>query len=130
MTVRGRRYMAAAALVVVAGVAVLLWPRPLDRVDVVGRVGQHEVRLLIETPAVGVQNVTVDVTGPVDRLVVAPVMVEMGHAATPVTATAAADGRYMAPGVEFFMPGRWDVGITVHSTVGADEVVFPVLIAP
>jgi hypothetical protein len=57
-------------------------------------------------------------------------MVEMGHAGPPVTATAEAPGRYVASGVEFFMPGRWDVGVTVHGPAGSDEVVFPVLIAP
>jgi predicted acyltransferase len=130
MTVRGRWAVALSALAVVAALALLFWPRPAVPVDVAGRAGPHQVRLLIETPAVGAHDLTLDVTGPVERLVVAPTMVEMGHASAPVTATPAAPGRFRATGVEFFMPGRWDVTVTVHGSGGTDEVVLPVLIAP
>jgi hypothetical protein len=130
MTVRGRWAIAISALAVVAALAVLFWPRPAVPVDVAGQAGPHQIRLLIEAPAVGLHDVTVEVTGAVERLVVAPTMVEMGHASPPVTATPAAPGRFVAPGVEFFMPGRWDVAVTVHGPGGTDEVVLPVLIAP
>ena len=130
MTVRGRWAVTISALAVVAALALLLWPRPAVPVDVAGRAGPHQVRLLIETPAVGVHDLTVDVTGAVDRLVIAPTMVEMGHASAPVTATPETAGRFRAPGVEFFMPGRWDVTVTVHGPGGTAEVVLPVLIAP
>jgi hypothetical protein len=87
----------------------------------------------------------VEITGPerVDRLVVAAVMTEMGHAAVPITAVpitavpitavpataaATAPGQFRAAGVEFFMAGRWDVAVTVHGPAGAVEVVLPVLI--
>ena len=132
MTMRGRRGLAAAALVAVAALTLLFWPRPPIGVDMTGQAGPHQVRLLIATPAAGVQDVTVEVTGPepAERLVVAPAMVEMGHAGVPVTATQVAPGRYQASGVEFFMAGRWDVGVTVHGPDRAAEVVFPVLVAP
>ncbi|TWF79618.1 hypothetical protein FHX44_115552 [Pseudonocardia hierapolitana] len=130
MTVRGRWAIALSTLAVVAALALLFWPRPSVPVDVAGQAGPHQVRLLIETPAVGLQDLTVDVPGDVERLVVAPTMVEMGHASPPVTATPEAAGRFRAPGVEFFMPGRWDVTVTVHGSGGTDEVVLPVLIAP
>ncbi len=129
MTVRGRWAVAVAGLAVVAALALLFWPRPADPVDVTGQAGSHQVRLLIETPAVGVRDLTLDVTGAVERLVVAPTMVEMGHAAPPVTATPAGPGRFEAADVEFFMPGRWDVTVTVHGPDGTGEVVLPVLIA-
>jgi hypothetical protein len=145
MTVRGRWAVAVAALTVVSAVALLFWPRPAGPVDVVGQAGPHQVRLLIETPAVGIQDLTLDVTGAVERLVVAPTMVEMGHASAPVTATAVPTrpgpppsarpspegaGRFQALGVELFMPGRWDVTVTVHGPDGIEDVVLPVLIAP
>jgi hypothetical protein len=130
VTVRGRWGVAVAALAVVAALALLFWPRPPDPVDVAGQAGAHQVRLLIGTPAVGIQDLTLDVTGAVERLVVAPTMVEMGHASAPVTAEPAAPGRFQASGVEFFMPGRWDVTVTVHGPDGTDDVVLPVLIAP
>ena len=130
MTVRGRWAVAVSALAVVAALALLFWPRPADPVDVTGQAGAHQVRLLIDTPAVGIRNVTLDVTGAVERLVVAPTMVEMGHASAPVTATPAVPTRFEASGVEFFMPGRWDVTVTVHGPDGTDDVVLPVLIAP
>lgn len=130
MTVRGRWAIATSALAVVAALALLCWPRPAVPVDVAGQAGPHQVRLLIETPAVGAHELTLDVTGAVERLVVAPTMVEMGHASAPVTATPGVPGRFLAPDVEFFMPGRWDVTVTVHGPGGTDEVVLPVLIAP
>ncbi|GAA1272472.1 FixH family protein [Pseudonocardia aurantiaca] len=140
MTVRGRWGVAVTALAVVTALALLLWPHPAGPVDVAGAAGRHQVRLVVETPAVGARDLTVEITGPepVDRLVVAAVMAEMGHAAVPVTAvpvTAApvaagttAPGRFRAAGVEFFMAGRWDVAVTVHGPDGAVEVVLPVLI--
>jgi hypothetical protein len=131
VTVRGRWTISAWALAVVAVLAVLAvlsWPRPAEPVDVAGQAGAHQVRLLVETPAVGTRDLTLDVTGAVERLVVAPTMVEMGHASAPVTATPGPPGRFQAPGVDFFMAGRWDVTVTVHGPDGADEVVLPVLI--
>ena len=112
--------------------ALLLWPRPPAVVDLTARAGPHQVRLLIETSAVGARDVVVDVAAPrsVERLVVAPTMVEMGHAVAPVPAIPTAPGRFLAPGVEFFMAGRWDVAVTVHGPEGTAEVAFPVLIAP
>jgi hypothetical protein len=114
---------------VVAVLAFLFWPRPAQPVEVTGQAGDHRVRLLVGSPAVGLQDLTLEVAGTVDRLVVAPTMVEMGHASAPVTATAVAPGRFAAQDVEFFMPGRWDVTVTVHGPEGSDDVVLPVLIA-
>ena len=135
MTVRGRWGVAVTALAVVTALALLLWPRPAGPVDVAGAAGRHQVRLVVETPAVGARDLTVEITGPepVDRLVVAAVMAEMGHAARPVTAApvaagTTAPGQFRAAGVEFFMAGRWDVAVTVHGPDGAVEVVLPVLI--
>jgi hypothetical protein len=140
MTVPGRWGVAVTALAVVTALALLLWPRPAGAVDVAGVAGRHQVRLVVETPAVGARDLTVEITGPepVDRLVVAAVMTEMGHAAVPITAVpitavpataaATAPGQFRAAGVEFFMAGRWDVAVTVHGPAGAVEVVLPVLI--
>jgi hypothetical protein len=114
---------------VVAVLAFLFWPRPAQPVEVTGQAGDHRVRLLVGSPAVGLQDLTLEVAGTVDRLVVAPTMVEMGHASAPVTATPVAPGRFAAQDVEFFMPGRWDVTVTVHGPEGSDDVVLPVLIA-
>lgn len=130
MTVRGRWAVAISVLAAVTALMLLLRPRPADPVDVVGEAGSHQVRLLIDTPAVGIHDLTLDVTGAVERLVVAPAMVEMGHASAPVTASPVVPGRFQATGVEFLMPGRWDVTVTVHGPDGTDEVVLPVLIAP
>jgi hypothetical protein len=130
VTAQGRLAAGLVALAVVAVLALLLWPRAAAPVVVAGQAGPHHVQLALDTPAVGVHDLALDVTGPVDRLVVAPVMVEMGHASAPVTATPAAPGRFEAAGVEFFMPGRWDVTVTVHGPDGSDDVVLPVLIAP
>jgi hypothetical protein len=132
MTVRGRWSLAVTALVVVAAVALLFWPRPPLTADLTAQAGPHQVRLQIATPTVGAHDVTVRVgdADSVQRLVVAPVMVEMGHAAAPVTATASAPGHYLATGVEFFMSGRWDVEVTLHGPDGPVAVVFPVLVEP
>jgi hypothetical protein len=132
MTVRSRWGLGITLLAVLAALTLLLWPRPPASVDVTGRAGPHQVRLWIPEPAVGARGITVELAGPapVDRLVVAPVMVDMGHAAPPVTATETAPGRYQATDVDFFMAGRWDVAVIVHRPEGPLEVVFPVLVAP
>jgi hypothetical protein len=130
VTVRGRWAVAVATLAVVAALTLLFWPRPTHPADVIGQAGAHRIRLLIETPAVGIQDLTLEVTGAVEQMVVAPTMVEMGHASAPVTARPTAPGRFHASGVEFFMPGRWDVTVIVHGPDETDEVVLPVLIAP
>jgi hypothetical protein len=130
VTVRGRWAATLTALVAVAALALLLWPRTADPAEVAGQAGSHRVRLLVETPAVGTRDLTLDVTGTVDRLVVAPTMVDMGHTSAPVTATPVAPGRFEAAGVEFLMQGRWDVTVTVHGPDGTDDVVLPLLIAP
>jgi hypothetical protein len=131
---RGRWVLAGvalAAVAVVAGFVLLLWPRPPEAMEMAGIAGPYEVRLLIETPAVGVRDVVVAATGePVERLVVAPTMAEMGHAVPPITAAVTPDGRYLASGVELFMAGRWDVAVVVHGPGGAAEVVFPVIVTP
>jgi hypothetical protein len=129
MTVRGRLGLASAAFVVVAALALLFWPQPLTGTDVSASAGPHQVRLMIDIPAAGARTVTVDVTGTVDRVDLAPAMVEMGHAGMPVTATEISAGHFRATDVEFFMSGRWDIGITVHGPDGPAEVTVPVLIA-
>ena len=132
MTVRGRWAVAVVGVLAAAAVALLFWPRPSTPVDVTGYAGPHQVRLLISTPTVGAHDVAVEVTdaASAQRVVIAPVMVDMGHASAPVLATATVPGHFTAAGVEFFMSGRWDVAITVHGPDGATEVVLPVLIAP
>jgi len=130
VTVCGRWAVAVSALAVVAAFALLFWPRPLDPVDVAGQAGVHEVRLVVASPSVGARDVAVDVTGDVERLVIAPTMAEMGHASAPVTGTPDGPGRFTASGVDFFMPGRWDVTVTVHGPDGTEDVVLPVLITP
>jgi hypothetical protein len=132
MTVRGRWALAVAVLAIAAALTLLLWPRPPTPVDQTAHAGPHQVRMQIEAASVGARDVTVHVAGsaPVQRLVVAPVMVEMGHAAAPVAATATAPDHYLASGVEFFMSGRWDVEVTLQGPGGSATAIFPVLITP
>jgi len=122
--------LATAALIAVAALALLFWPGPLIGTDVTVSAGTHQVRMVIDTPAAGARTVAIDVTGPVDRVELAPAMVEMGHAGVPVTAAEVSAGHFQATGVDFFMSGRWDIGITVHGPDGPDAVTVPVLIAP
>ncbi len=56
-----------------------------------------------------------------DKVVISPLMQQMGMASPELTAQPIAPGRYQAKGEFFAMEGEWRVGVRV-SAGGADEV--------
>lgn len=123
-----RTALVASALVVAALLGWLAWPRsPAVRVEQAGT-DRHVVRL-----AAGAERWVVEVddrTGApaaVEEVVVEPVMVDMGHAAEPVTARADRPGRFAVPAPLLPMDGQWQVTVRFRDPVGEESAVLPLL---
>jgi hypothetical protein len=123
-----RTALLASALVVAAVLGWLAWPRPAGpRVEQAGT-DRHVVRL-----AAGADRWTVEVddrTGApaaVDEVVLEPVMVDMGHAAEPVTARADRPGRFALPAPPLPMDGQWQVTVRFRDPGGEERAVLPLL---
>ncbi|MFI5605748.1 FixH family protein [Amycolatopsis sp. NPDC051903] len=90
--------------------------------------GPYTVELSADSPRVGDNAFAFAVTGPaVDGVTVEPVMPQMGHAITPVPATADGPGRFRGA-VGLPMAGQWEITVSLHGPAGAGQVVFPVLV--
>ncbi len=125
---RPRTALVASALVVAALLGWLVWPRPPGlRVEQAGT-DRHVVRL-----ATGDERWRIEVddrTGApaaVEEVVVEPVMVDMGHAAEPVTARADRPGRFDLPAPALPMDGQWQVTVRFHDPGGEESAVLPLL---
>ena len=91
--------------------------------------GPYTVQLSTDSPRVGGNTFAFDVTGPApDGVTVEPVMPQMGHAITPVPATADGPGRFRAADVGLPMSGQWEITVSLRGPAGAAQVVFPVLV--
>jgi YtkA-like protein len=87
----------------------------------------YKVQLSLDGVGFGAREATVEVHdasgAPVtaDQVVVAPVMRQMGMAASEATAEQVGPGRYRASGEFFSMVGEWEIDVRV-SAGGAEEV--------
>ncbi|MEW2500450.1 FixH family protein [Amycolatopsis sp. NPDC047767] len=91
--------------------------------------GPYTVQLSTDAPRVGGNTFAFAVTGPaVDGVTVEPVMPQMGHAITPVPATADGPGHFRAADVGLPMAGQWEITVSLRGPAGAGQVVFPVLV--
>lgn len=106
--------------------SVVTFPRDaLTKVTSEGGLAQIEVRVAPQQPPIrGVNTVELTITNsagkPVSSLVVGvtPWMSAHGHgASTRPEVKEAGSGRYIATGVNLFMPGRWDLRITLAGEV-------------
>jgi hypothetical protein len=52
-----------------------------------------------------------------------------GHSSTPPAVTPGADGTYEIDPLVLFMPGLWEITITVESSAGNDEALFAFCVA-
>src|SRR5690242_9995376 len=100
-----------AAAVVVGLLAWLLWPGGSSQTVLTADTAQHSVQLSVDDPRQGANSIGLHITdhagkpATVDSVTVEPVMPQMGHALTPVTAGAEAPGNYRAADTELPMPG-------------------------
>ncbi|WNG84728.1 FixH family protein [Mycobacterium sp. ITM-2016-00316] len=122
---------AIAAAVVGAGMW-LLWPKSMDDGAATATAGPYRVQLTGESPKVGTTSpVTVEITGnrgqhpSPDSVTFEPAMPQMGHATTPVIATAQGDGRYRAD-VNLSMAGQWDITVRIAASDQVHEAVLSV----
>lgn len=127
--------LAAAAVLVLAGLAVFLWPRGASGSTTASQsTATHTVALSMAEPKIGDNTVTLDVTdrrgqpAVLDTVRLEPVMPQMGHALPPLSAVAEGPGRYRARGHLFHMSGPWQLTVVLHGPTGSDRVVFPLLV--
>lgn len=127
-----------AAVAALAAVGALVWVWRLgggaDPVELRAATATYQVRLSLDGPRVGPNDVRLEVTdaagGPVvaEEVTVEPVMPHMGHASPPVTAASEGPGRYRAGGAELPMAGPWELGVTIRAAGGAERAVFDLLV--
>lgn len=127
---RPKMLIAAVALVVVAGVAWLLWPAGDAKASTQQAVsGPYTVQFSADPPRIGGNTFAVAVTGPApDSVSVEPVMAQMGHAFPPVLAVPDGSGGFRATGVGLPMSGQWEITVSVRGPGGPAQVVFPLLV--
>ena len=121
---------AIAAAIVGAGIW-LLWPQSTEDGAATATAGPYRVQLTGESPKVGISPVTVEITrnegqSPApDSVIFEPAMPQMGHATTPVAATAQGDGKYRAD-VDLSMAGQWDITVRITASGQVNEAVLSV----
>ncbi|MCR6485499.1 FixH family protein [Amycolatopsis sp. OK19-0408] len=118
------------ALVVVAGVAWLLWPASDAKATTQQAIsGPYTVQFSADAPRIGGNTFAVAVTGPAPEAVtVEPVMAQMGHAFAPVPAGPDGPGRFRAANVSLPMSGQWEITVSLRGPGGPAQVVFPLLV--
>ena len=121
---------AVAAVIAVAGVLFVLWPRSVEAQPHLAESGQLRFVLTPASTKSGVNSFDLRIT---DRsgnpaqgseVVIEPAMPQMGHAIAPITAAPAEPGRYLVGNVELFMAGQWEITVSLN----AERVVIPLLL--
>lgn len=123
------------AAAVVAGLLTwLLWPSGSAATVLTADTAQHSVRLSVDDPRQGANSFGLRITdhggrpATVDSVTVEPVMPQMGHALSPVTAGVGAPGDYRTADTVLPMPGQWEITVSLHGADSAEQVVFPLLV--
>jgi hypothetical protein len=123
--------IAAFAAAVVGAGSWLLWPKSIDDAAASVTAGPYLVQLTGESPKLGLSPVTVEITGnggrppTPDSVTFEPAMPQMGHATTPVVASAQGDGRYRAD-VDLSMAGQWEITVRIAASGQVQEAVLSV----
>lgn len=118
------------AAAVVAGIW-LLWPKSVEDSSASATAGPYLVKLIGESPKVGISPVTIEITGDgaqpptPDSVNFEPAMTQMGHATTPVLAAALGEGRYRAA-VDLSMAGQWEITVRIAVSGRVHEAVLSV----
>lgn len=136
MTRQQPRLLIAAVAVLTLGVlAWLVWPSASSGPTVLkSATGLHTVQLSVDAPKLGTNSFGVEVTDQsgnparLDSVTVEPVMPQMGHALSPVTAGPEGPGRYRAAETVLPMSGQWEITISLHGPGGTEQAVFPLLV--
>ncbi|WP_370946215.1 FixH family protein [Amycolatopsis sp. cg5] len=136
MTRQKPRLLIAAVAVLILGVlAWLVWPSTSSGPTVLkSATGSHTIQLSVDAPKLGTNSFGVEVTDQsgkparLDSVTVEPVMPQMGHALSPVTAGQEGPGRYRAAETVLPMTGQWEITISLHGPAGTEQAVFPLLV--
>lgn len=116
--------------VVVAVTALLVWPSG-ETQPYLAESTQHSFKLRPATTKTGANSFDLEIT---DRsgnpardgsVTVEPVMPQMGHAVSPITAGPREPGRYKVENVDLPMAGQWEITVSLN---GSERVVFPLLL--
>ena len=127
-----RRRLVVIAVIAVVGTGIwLLWPKSMEDSAAPATAGPYLVELIGESPKAGISPVTVEITGnggqspTPDSVTFEPAMPQMGHATTPVVATAQGDGQYRAD-LDLSMTGQWDITVRIAATGQVHEAILSV----
>lgn len=107
------------------------WPESSERGAAAATAGPYLVQLTGEAPKAGISSVTVEITGnegqspTPESVTFEPAMPQMGHATTPVAATAVGGGRYRAD-VDLYMAGQWEITVRIAANGQMQEAVLSV----
>jgi hypothetical protein len=122
----------AAAVVVVAILGWLLWPKPPGPVVFHAGTPLYIVTATVNSTRMGATDIDIDLTnragGPVNQAMVQiqAIMPLMGHASPPVPADpSAGNGHYRVAQVPLMMTGPWELQVSINAADGADNLLLP-----
>ena len=128
---RAKYPLLAVAVIVIALVALILWPRDPAEPAFTAHTARHTVNLTVDHLEQGPNTFDVKVTDSAgtplaaNTVTVELVMPQMGHALPPVTAARTGPGRYRARDTDIPMPGQWEVTVSLP---GTEKAVFSLLV--
>jgi YtkA-like len=114
--------------IVLVVTAVVLWPRGEPQ-PYLAESAQLSFRLTPASTKTGINSFDLRVTDRAGNpaqgdVTVEPVMPQMGHAVSPITAPPREPGHYMVENVDLAMAGQWEIAVSIDS----ERVVFPLLL--
>lgn len=99
-----------------------------------GTTAHYAVSLSVDRPRAGMSQVEVEAhehdgsPAQLTKVLVAPAMPIMGHAAAPMDARPDGPGRYRAE-IDLMMAGQWEVDIRLSGKDGTEHTTFPMMIS-
>ncbi|ATL65667.1 FixH family protein [Nocardia terpenica] len=135
---RGRRLLwpgiVIAVLALLGLVVWLAWPAAPGAQVLHTGTDRYMVTVTVHNVRVGTSDIDVAVDdrsgNPVPRAVIRVDAIEprMGYAAQPIAATPTVPGRYRAAAVPFMMTGPWQLGLSIATPDGTDQLTLPLWI--
>lgn len=120
MTTTGKILIASVVTLVLVGAIWLFTSGGPGPLELRSGTANYAVRLRLDTPKVGPNPVSVEISDlngqPVtaDEVTIEPLMLEMNHALPPTPASPRTPGTYRAEHVDLLMTGRWELTVGIR----------------